>query len=232
MKRGMGHVEVIISFVLFIGFLSFGLYFFNPLDNNRVLDSSLAYAFDELQKNASVDILSYTVVLNGVVPREITLPLSRANIEGGGVRVEDTTGRSLAVSSNETGISFDREANDLVYVRYGPFSSLPPTLTRPVLLTLEENFSISSSEKEEVMSEIKLRELALHYTNDYEAVKEHFNIPGRVDFSVEVPLPTGENISLTRPVPDGFDVIVRNEREKILLAEGSLVFVDMYVAVW
>ena len=67
-KRGLGHIEAILAFVLFIGFLIFAFYFFSPFSGgNRLLDSSIDYAFREININTSIDMESYSVVINNDV---------------------------------------------------------------------------------------------------------------------------------------------------------------------
>src|SRR3989344_2949597 len=62
-KKGMSHVEIILSFVIFITAVGFALYFFNPGDSDRLVESSLTYAFTEISENTSLEIKIFTVLI-------------------------------------------------------------------------------------------------------------------------------------------------------------------------
>ena len=64
-KAGTGHVEVIISFVLFIGFLAFILITFNPLKgppNPAIVNS----VYNVLEDNLSVELNKVSINLNDI----------------------------------------------------------------------------------------------------------------------------------------------------------------------
>ena len=94
-KRGIGHLEVILSFIIFIAAVGFALYFFSPTNGNRLGDSSLTYTLDEVEKNASSDILIYSVKVNNSAPSYISVNLSD-NIAGKNIRVMDKFDSVLA----------------------------------------------------------------------------------------------------------------------------------------
>src|SRR3989338_4636988 len=104
-KRGIGHIEVILAFILFVGFLLFGLYFLNPLDSGRVLDSSLFYAKDAIKDNVSSNLLVYSIIIDS--PSDaVSVPLSIEGIDGGGVRVERNNGLRHNSSYQDGKVSF------------------------------------------------------------------------------------------------------------------------------
>lgn len=54
-------MEIILSFVLFITFLGLAFYFFNPLGEGRLVDSTLSYAFREIENEVSTLLETYSV---------------------------------------------------------------------------------------------------------------------------------------------------------------------------
>lgn len=60
-KRGASHVEMIIAFVLFTGFLISALIFFSPTRTSRLVDSTLAYAFNEIQDASITRLTTYSI---------------------------------------------------------------------------------------------------------------------------------------------------------------------------
>jgi len=119
-KRGISHIEVILSFVIFVGFLTFALFFFNPLDSSRVLDSSLFYAFDEISDNVSIKLESYSVTINNTVS-DLVVGINIENPDSLNVRVETYGGENLSSDYDYTNsnVIFHRDNvnNDFVIIK-------------------------------------------------------------------------------------------------------------------
>jgi hypothetical protein len=185
-KKGLSHIEMIASFALFVGFLLFGLYFFNPLNNQRLFDSTLYYTFDAIEDNVTVRSISYGIALQSSVDSDsVSVSLPRKDIQGDGVYVENSRGERVASALTPNGnIAFARN-DGFFQVRLGEFpyqeSALPGT---PQPIVLGQDFSISTTEEVELMDESKLRRLAEVYQDPatYDMLKTQFNIPRRVDF--------------------------------------------------
>lgn len=234
--QGIGHVEVILAFVLFIGFLGFGLYFFNPLSSTRVLDSSLFYAADAVADNVTAPLLSYGVSFNQTdsfsLPDEVQFSLSREQIPGRGISVETPDQTRLASSYEGNVVSVARSSAEFFYVRFGEFSSENAAIAHPAVIYPGANYTISSSERRDVFSETRLLALNQSYYEHYDDVRTFFNLPRRVDFAVTVTFSPNDVISMTRPVPEGFDVLSQVERKEIVRADGRISFADVGVQVW
>ena len=76
-KKGISHIEIILAFVLFIGFVGFALFFFRPTDTSRLVDTSLIYTFDEIEKKAGVEVGEYVVKISDDIPEENINPSFR-----------------------------------------------------------------------------------------------------------------------------------------------------------
>lgn len=231
-KRGMGHIEVILAFVLFVGFLLFGLYFFNPLNNNRLIDSSLFYAMDEITKNTSSELLTYAVVINSSVASDaVALQLDRNGIEGSGVRVEKSDGESLNSRYENNNLVFERQGN-FFFVFFGDFPYNNSVVSgSPAVLSAPSNFSISSSDTRKVLSERGAIYLKEKYSGNYEGLKTQFNLPRRVDFSFSLKL-GNESISASQNIPEGIEVFSDSKRVEVIRTDGTRTFADIIVAVW
>lgn len=228
----MEHVEVILAFVLFIGFLIFGLYFFNPLKSDRVLDSSLFYAFDEIVGNTSSSTLTYGVSLNQTgAPRNISFALSRSDIPGNGFIIESAGGQRLRGSYSGGILSVDRNGSDFFYVRFGPFAAQTTSINGAIPLVYGENYTLSSSDRAQLVSEEKMRALNASYYSHYDGVRTSFNLPRRVDFGAELTF-TNYTLQLTRMIPEGFEVASKSERVEVLLIDGGTEFANLIVRVW
>ncbi len=237
-KRGLGHVEAILSFVLFIGFLIFAFFFFNPFQSNRTLDSTLFYAFDEIADNASIAMESYSVVVNETMPNVVginlnpTIPMPFLKF-----RVEDINGAMLPYNLANNNIFFQRGSNRFIIVRFAD-DLQPCFLTNcltlgggePVLSG--ENYSVSSSEKKEIFSEIRILALNNTYYTNYNSLKNEFNLPSRTDFGFRFVLNDTYAIIGEREVPEGLEVLSKNERVEVVRGNGDIVFADFVVKVW
>ena len=228
-KRGLSHIEVILAFVLFVGFLIFGLYFFNPLDSGRVVDSSLIYTINEIVENTSAFTLRYAVSLN-TSKESVEFPLPRENTDGGGFRVETHNGERIVSRYDGINVAFDR-VDDFVYITFGPFESEQGEIGNFQRLNSRE-YSLSSSNREKVIIEGSFEDLNRSYYSDYYDLKKEFNIPNRIDFSAEIVFADGQKISLERSAPVGLDVFSKVERKKVMRNDGRLEFADLTVKVW
>ena len=231
-RKGMSHIEIIASFAMFVGFLLFGLYFFNPLNNERLLDSTLYYAMDAINNNVTARSISYGVALKSdVVSPVIIVPLGRGDAEGEGVYVEDSLGQKVPSAQLAQGVAFSR-VDDFFQIRFGSFPYQGATLQNPVLLVIGENYTISTSEEFELADETRLRALAGTYQESYEELKTKFNLPRRVDFAFIVKLSEADKIEATREIPEGVESFAQTKRVRLTREDGSMAFADMTVVVW
>lgn len=64
-KRGaIGHIEIIISFIVFVGFLIFLFYIFDPFKKSGVNTSMLNIVEEALRKDTEISVIATSVVLN------------------------------------------------------------------------------------------------------------------------------------------------------------------------
>lgn len=229
LRRGVSHIEMILAFVIFVGFLIFALFFFNPLNNVRVLDSSLEYSFNEIFDNVAVDFETYTVSLNGVPNGVVELTLD-SDISSAEVRIEDENGNILNSEYDGTNVRFEKNGESVAHIMFSEVfvaSSAPTGVSNSI-----DEGMISSSEEKKVFSEERVEALVLSYNSDYDTVKSNFNLPGRVDFAFSLIFDEGDSLSAEREIPNAIDVYSESERVEVIRKDGSLDFADFLVKVW
>ena len=226
-KRGLSHIEAIISFVIFIGFLIFAFIFFGPFQSNRVLDSSLSYAITEINQNVSSLLETYSLVINHQGDSQIGLSLET---DLGGARVEDNNGQVLASGFDRQNVYFERAGNDFVVVLFNDDFKNGGLSSGEILS--EENYSVSSSDEREVLSEKRLIALNKSYHESYVELKNQFNLPNRVDFAFQLRFDDGGLIDGSRTVPEDIEVFSSEERIETVRTDGSIVFADLIVSLW
>ena len=228
----MSHIEMIASFALFVGFLLFGLYFFNPLNNQRLFDSTLYYATKAIDDNITTHSISYGIALSpSVNAPAVVVPLSRGDVGGYGVYVEDSLGNRVPSAQIAQGVAFDR-TDYFFQIRFGdfPYHGDPPQ--NPLLLTFGNDYTISASEELDLIDETRARQLAEAYRSDYDSLKTRFNIPRRVDFAFMIKLSDADQINATREIPADVESFAQTKRVRLTKEDGSTSFADMTVVVW
>lgn len=228
MKRsGISHVEAIMSFVMFIGFLIFAFYFFNPFQSNRTLDTTLDYLIKETNDYASSEIISYSVFIK--VPNDvaISLPVPFSNYNS---LVEDSTGSVVDSYVDSQGyVNFKSPLDGYAIIRYN--THFINGITIFGLLLNNSQFEVSSSEEGHILSEAKFLELKNDYESDYNSLREDFNLPNRVDFGFTLYLPDKE-ITGNREIPLNVEVFSKSQRLELIDSDGQIVFADLIVKAW
>ena len=173
-NKGISHIEVILSFLLFITAVGFGLYFFNSSSNVRLAETIISYAFREIEKNTSINLEVYSVTINGsAIPSgEIAL-----NFSGVGRNVTVITYEGERLNSSRGGqngelvyiSSSNWRDKEFIYVIFGE------EFFEDSLLESEEHnkdyYRIGSYESREVISEKRLKILNQTYYKDYRGLK-------------------------------------------------------------
>ena len=73
MKRGISHIEVVLSFLIFAVAVGFALFFFSPANSTRLIETTLDYTFREISDRTGTTLEIYSVIVNGSNP-DIPLP--------------------------------------------------------------------------------------------------------------------------------------------------------------
>lgn len=228
----MGHIEMILAFILFVGFLFFGLYFFNPLSADRLLDSSADYAVREIVQNVSGDTTMYSVVINSTDPAVIGIPLVAFQAPPqNAFLVLNSAGTVLDSETQGATLTFDRGNERFVRVISGTFDAQTSSVGTAITLN-SGNYTISSTEVKSFAYERALELLKTRYDADYVDLKKDFNLPGRVDFSFAVMFSETKNITGYQEVPAGLEAVARQQRIEILMNNGTVQFADLIVRVW
>jgi len=227
-KRGLSHIEMIVSFVLFVSFLSFAIFFFNPFQNRGVINTALDYAADEIQESSLVELEQYSILIKSELAF-VSIP-SPSNIPQVGVMAEDSEGNTLASGLLGNNIAFENTPDHFVNVK------LSKDFSKRNLdgeLLAQDNYTISSSDIRNVYSEKKFISLNDSYYSDYENLRENFSLPSSIDFGFSVVFNNqGDEISTSKEIPDNVEVYSKRKRIEIVRENGGIAFADLIVRVW
>ena len=229
-KEGVGHIEMIMSFVLFMGFLGVAFYFFSPFQSGRTLHSSLDYAFDEILEKTKTDLEIYSVVFPSGCQNK-TIEISNLGPINGDVIILDINGDDLDGKGNNAGKFCIPNPKDFIKIlineefasAYDDCSESPSSCN-----------IISSSEQRSVVGKSKFDYLVEDYAGDYVGLKDEFNLPGRIDFGFSL-ISDDRTINIStdgiRIIPDNLEIISKVDRIEVATSEG-IVFADLVVKVW
>ena len=237
-NRGMGHIEIVLAFIIFIVSLTFALQFFNPAKSEKFVSASLPFALDVIEENASTDVIYYSVKINnGVIPGgndiiQINLPTSYSPLLNS--RVENYSGTVLPSktfnNSGDVGMYVKWENNDYILIKLSDALSLH--LNPPSMGAYDQSYyNISSNNIRTLISENKIISLNSSYLNNYQSLREQFNL-NRVDFAFNLDFSEYEFISVKRDVPRGSEIFSDSKRVEVLRQSGAINHANLKVSVW
>jgi hypothetical protein len=237
-KRGISHIEMILSFILFAAAVGFALYFLSPTNVGKIKDVSLDYTARSIEKNTTIEVLVYSVVIdnNTIIdagsPQIIALNFSGVN-PGYNSRVENYNGTLIDSSrSGEMvyirGGSLGWDKIDFVYVKFGEDFA-----TQSVSSATHDKtyYSVSTKETKSVISEKRFSNLKSLYDSGYESLKVGFNLPKRTNFGFQLAM-AGNNIKAETRVSSSQEVFARTKRIEVLREDGRIEFGDLKVMIW
>jgi len=150
MKKAISHIEIMVSFVLFFGFLAFLFFIINPFAKTEVKNDALDFFQKQIIKNWTIEIKKISVILN----------------ESNGCYnlSEDLLIRHLEIKEDEK--KYNLFFSDLLN-EYHP--NLKDNCDA-------KNFSIGSISKENFLFEDYIIFSKLLYESDYENLKSNLNL--------------------------------------------------------
>lgn len=230
-KKGLSHIEFVVSFIVFIGFIVFAFAFFNPLSSQRTLKSTMDYAWIEISQHGREEAETYSISISN----SFVQPLMNIFVDGVPLeyfaKAEDFYGNPLPTFRDTNGIVFlDRGINQFIRITYSKSiqNGLPISGTTPIGNT---QYVISSSEVKELYSEKLFLDLNQSYYSDYSALKQELNLPNRMDFGFVITFQDSQ-INAINQIPEGVEVLSKNDRIEIIRSSGKREYAEVRVLVW
>ncbi len=236
-RRGLSHIEFVISFVIFIAFIAFAFAFFNPLQSNRTMKSTLDYAWIEIDSVTKSDLETYSISIGSSISQGDPIAI---NILGVPVNfnasIEDVDGNLINSYKFGTEVNFENPAGNFVRIKYSPVFSNGLFLDGELLDDGNSGgprqYTISSSEIEELNFEVLFDDLNKSYFSNYTGLKKQFNLPNRVNFGFVAKFNETYEITAMNKIPEESEVLSKSERIQAVSKSGLKEFVDLRVLVW
>ncbi|MEK6843953.1 MAG: hypothetical protein AABX83_00855 [Nanoarchaeota archaeon] len=240
-KRGISHIEVMLSFLIFAGFVIFALYFFNPFQqSSRLIDSSLDYAIREIINNATVNLETFSITMDvsgGGIIRKIKI----AGVDNSKNAVVENRHGAIVPSRRDgnsdntefdTSLVHDNDPTKGFAIFKFSYDFPQGTLTGGGGQLEEDKYKITSYNNLELLSENKIKELNNSYNIDYQNLKKGFNLPERVDFGFMLEFNSNDFIEAQKKVPQGVELFSDLKRVEVLRTNGKVQFANLIVRVW
>lgn len=228
-KKGAGNIEFILAFLLFISFTAATIYFFNPVKSKTSLESSVDYVFNEIVRNASVEIDSYSIVIREMNINNINITISGI-ASNKKVLAFDYDGNSMRAERNGDVVCIEKNNKNFSTLYFSEDINEKPVQSDCLLTT---NYKISSSLTSDILSERRIRDLSSLYSSNYNQLKEQFNIPANLEFSFSFVFPNElDKIEGGRKAPLRAEVFSTSKAKEILRENGDVQFGSLTVSVW
>ena len=221
-KRSAAHVEMILSFVLFIFIVGFLLFYIRPYEKPVLANTLLSGLEDSFNEQASVDLTTLFL-----------------KVESDGCYV-DLTGLGLDVGSNESGllkssggnvVAGELIGNRLEGIGSGAFylfvSSEFEERSVDCANDTEASYTAGSLIKKRIISNKFLILIKQRYDSEYASLKMDFGIPSNIDFSI-----VAGDVVMEMNVPEGLEVDAKSSYEDVLYSDGSIETQKFIFKVW
>lgn len=221
------HLEMIIAFIMFIGFVFFILIFIQPYSVTYLTDSILAGTYYHFSNIAKSEIISVFISAdeNNWDCLEIKLPLSDID--------QNKFNSSLAISAinkekipseiNNKILKLNKSSDNAYYVYISNFfenqdigqcdGSVP--------------YKIGHLKQQEIISMNRLHQLKEKYENDYKSLKQNLGIPEVFDFAI-----VSDIIEMKQEISPTSEVLAKEYIEKVFLDEGEIKYIKFTIKIW
>ena len=247
----MGHVEVVLAFIMFVSAVIFILSFVNVGNDTDAGEATLTSVSSILQNQAQARVIIHSVLINtmsGNPPRQtpaiIIVELPEEITTEQKLRVEAVTDSNplrLPAQKHPTNaqqIVIDRGGNEVTLVRVilsDAITATPASLAVPA--HEPSSYRLLSRSETTMIAEANLRSLASSYARDYPVFKEELGVGKRTNLgfgAVWYNPERGEQdfIKAERDIPTRVDVTAQNARQELLLQDGQRIFADVSIKTW
>lgn len=239
-KRGIGHIEVILSFILFIGAVGFAIFYFVP-QGVRYGDISEDKIAESIIQNISADVISYSIYINatsiGGSKLEITLPDSsnmnfvvESVFDGPLETIKTATGK-FCIKKTPAWSSAHSPNKDFLYVKFSEDFDASTSSGCSSPSSDPSYFNVASSDIEKIPSDKKILKLNESYHSDYQMVKDYFGVKAVNDFGFTFIFSNQEIVDAQRDIPEGLEVYSSSQKIKVI-RNNEIEYGELTVRAW
>ena len=225
-KKGLGHVEVIASFVLFLTGMGFVLYYFMPLISyNSDNDMNV---MDNVIKMTESKVSVYSVIVNGGNSNDI---ISIRINESGNFAVFD-----------DSGILQSQRVGEVIYVKGSwtdkkkisiTFSEDLPDSSSEIGIVKEndELYKLGAVQNLNLISEKKVNEMNVSYYENYNYIAEKLELGKMNNFNLIFDV-SGRKVNMKKEIPYGLEIESSEKNVLVLTEYGKMEYGKIEVDEW
>jgi len=236
-KKSASHVEIVMSFALFMLFVIFLLYQFNPAKQQNLGNFLLDILQDSIEEQASVVLFEVPFFINSsAVTADCFIVKNPFNAKYN-ITALSAAKNPLGCDASSADIKIKKSGSDKQYfLYYSPDEALTPPNSVSGCQNIGEpggNYSFSAQRSYKLLSLNKLKELENNYNTDYNGLKEMLHFPSGKDFALEIKDLQGSSIlKLERKKPAGIEIYARELPVELLNIDGTITKGIMNMQVW
>ncbi|MFH0831379.1 MAG: hypothetical protein V1886_00720 [archaeon] len=236
-KKGVSHIEMVVSFMLFASFVFFLLFFLNPVRNQDISDVLLDAVQNSLQSNATIQLIEMPLNIKAGFENCFTIPNPFDTSNRANILAKDSNGRvsKTALDSGSLKIEKGASGQSYYYLYYGSVIFTIPELQMISCNVLNiSNYKYAASRVYEVLYLPKLEGVARAYSSDYTKLRGSFNFPLSYDFSAEIidSATKQKIISMSTSKPEKVEVNARELPAEIMRENGEVFQATINMQVW
>ncbi len=226
-KKGAAHIELILSFVIFIGFLIFLLAIFKPFSSQEGSSIYLDVLERGITENTSVKVYSFTLKLSE--------PISPCFwFEGdyiGNVKVKDKDNNFVGAFINKKKIYINSDKT-FFYIFSSPAFEANPFNIDGCKKPEDGKYTLGLLRSFSKLSYSKLELLKQTYESDYIEIKKELKLPASENFLFILKETNGRIIlEVNKTIPKG-KVLSRNIPTEVVYANGTIKYAVLNIQTW
>lgn len=194
-RKAQGHIEIILSFVIFVGFLIFMLFFLNPLSKTREKVSVINDLQEIVLNKVQSDVGKLSVITSVPDPLPPGNPGLCYNFNENNYLATDYI-ESVEVPSRKYIVYFCENFKSIISPNKNPICPLT-------------NYHLGIYSEEKMIVKEKIGELITDYNTDYESLKVSLKTTDDFSFSFKEIGGSGE-LSVSKEVPASIEVESRD----------------------
>lgn len=223
-KGAFGHIEIILSFIIFAGFVLFLFVFLNPLKKATISEQELDIAERSIFNNLKIQ-LNYTTINVETIPGgQICFEFNY--ITDSNIYVEDISGERVPAKA-EGGKIYIQGTGGFYYIYFSSEfgeDSVSNCYSNPIT-------EIGTKKKLEVLYYPYIEEFKLNYEENYEGLKENLGITTDYGFVIYDSLREIEKINIMKD-KTGREIFSVDKGYQMLYQNGSREYVKVNLQIW
>lgn len=245
-KKGVSHLEMILSFAIFVAFVFFLLFYLNPIKKLNLNKVLLDIVQNRVLENASVKLIETPLIITAIsidIDKQcfsINNPFNTSLVSTENLLVKDSNYALLSYDISADKIEIQKSSGKIYYFYLSPegiFIGSGGGLSDCQELSREVgDYSISNPREIEIYSYDKIKSLKEKYEDDYLKFKNEFRFPINSDFAIFIKDAAAKNnipeLEMSVKKPENVEVSAVEIPVEIIKNDGTILKAIANIRVW